>query len=124
MNNHYTENLSDFGYRELSLFKTILDHWIEQGLPENFTNETVRPAMNRNSGSVFLVNEDYQVAMMNENKLDLFHTPPYGNAEGFLSDLIAEYTPEDLRTDDIQYLLQAAEAAAFVLPKPWLEYKP
>jgi hypothetical protein len=59
--------------------------------------------------------------MLNENKLDLFHSLPYGGAEGFLSDLIEENQPENLHSDDVEYILDAAEIAGVKLSLAWHE---
>jgi hypothetical protein len=120
---YYTENLSDFGFREIKMLRDILNAWVENGLPDDFDHQGVKPAMNTASGYVFLVNEDYQVAMLNDNKLEIFHTLPYGGAEGFLSDLVEEYHPNDLNEDDVQYILNAADVAGFDLQPPWLDLK-
>ncbi len=121
MANCYTENLADFGFREIKMLKDILTAWVDNGLPDNFGNEQVRPAMNTCSGYVFLVNEDYQGAMMNDDKLELFHTLPYSGHEGFLSDLIEEYSPDDLHKDDVEYILNAAEISDFDIQPPWVD---
>ncbi len=123
MTNYYTENLSDFGIREIILLRDLLDAWINKGLPENFYQSGVKPAFNRNSGHVFLVNEDYQVAMLNGEDLEIFHSLPYCGGEGFLSELMADYNPSDLNADDIEYVLTEAEANGYDLPPPWLDYK-
>lgn len=94
----YTENLADFGYREIKMLRDILDAWVEHGLPDDFFNENVRPAMNSNSGFVFLVNEDHQVAMLNGDRLEEFFSSPYEGLEGFADELADEYGemhPED-----------------------------
>ena len=89
--NVYTENLSDFGDRELEELEILLRAKRTQGLPDDFYDEGVRPAFNRNSGNVFLVNDDYQVAMMNGKKLESFYTLMGTGHEGFLEDLQDEY---------------------------------
>jgi hypothetical protein len=68
----YTEDFADFGARERGMVRDILDAWNKQGLPEDFNDDGVRPAFNLNSGNVFLVNSDYQVAMMNGENLESF----------------------------------------------------
>ncbi|OOQ62189.1 hypothetical protein [Mucilaginibacter pedocola] len=65
MNNFYTKNLSDFGDREIAMLYDTLAAWEQQGLPNGFENSGVKPAMNLSSGYVFLVNDEYQVAMLN-----------------------------------------------------------
>ena len=119
MNNPYTENLADFGLREIRLLNDILSAWLSTGLPEPFDNTGVKPALNKNSGYVFLVNDDYQVAMLNGGRLELFHSLPYSGYEGFLSDLITEYCPGALDEDDVQYIRDAAEMANLKLEGDW-----
>ncbi|MES2479441.1 MAG: hypothetical protein V4561_10155 [Bacteroidota bacterium] len=123
MQNFYTENLADFGYREIKMLRDTLDAWIENGLPDDFDNTGVKPAMNRNSGDVFLVNEEYQVAMLNGDKLETFHSLPYSGNEGFLSDLVNEYNPDDLNSDDVEYILNAGDITGFDFQPPWLDLK-
>jgi hypothetical protein len=42
--------------------------------------------MNRNSGNVFLTNSDYQVAILNNGKLESFYCCGNCGNEGFLED--------------------------------------
>lgn len=119
MTSYYTENLADFGFREIRMLRDTLDAWVEHGLPDEFYSEGVRPAMNTSSGYVFLVNEDYQVAMLSDEKLEIYHTLPYSGKEGFLSDLIDENSPDDLNGEDIEYILNAADISHITLQPPW-----
>lgn len=100
----YTENLADFGYRERVLLADLLNCWNANGLPDGFDCEQVRPAFNANSGHVFLVNADYQTAMLNGDTLELWHFLPYSGQEGFLSDLLDECDPASLNSEDLEYL--------------------
>ena len=111
----YTEDLADFGMRE----RTISAALLAAKLPEGFNDDGVKLAMNRNSGYVFLVNADYQVAMMNGACLELFHSLP-GGEEGFLTDLIDELSPDDLHHEDTDYIRNAAKAEGVDLPEAWL----
>lgn len=104
----YTENLADFGHRERVELVELLNAWNTNGLPDGFDCEGVRPAFNANSGNVFLVNAEYQTAMMNGDTLDLWHFLPYSGQEGFLSDLLDELEPESLNAEDLEYLQQYA----------------
>jgi hypothetical protein len=46
---------------------------------------------NKDSGFVFLTNEDYQVAMINEdNNLVMFYSCPICGHEGFLESMVGE----------------------------------
>ena len=114
-NEVYTEDLADFGAREREMAAELL----AAGLPDGFSDDGVKLAMNRNSGYVFLVNSDYQCAMMNGDNIEIFHTTPYDGHEGFLSDLLSEYAPDDLNDDDVEYLRQAADAENVELPEAW-----
>lgn len=111
----YTENLAQFGVRERHIAAELLS----QPLPDNFSDSGVRVAFNMNSGYVFLVNDDYQCAMMNGDKLEIFHSTPYEGHEGFLSDLLDEYSPDDLNSEDADYLRDAAEDEGVTLPEAW-----
>ena len=93
MQNVYTENLSDIITfdRERALAIELLQAWGEQGLPDDFYEEGVKVAFNRNSGYVFLVNDEYQCAMMNGDKLEIHYTSPYDGHEGFIDELFEWY---------------------------------
>jgi hypothetical protein len=117
MQDAYTENLADFGSHERAMAAELL----AARLPDGFNDDGVKIAMNRNSGFVFLVNADYQCAMMNGDTLEIFHSTPYDGIEGFLSDLLEENEPGDLHREDAEYLLAAAGAEGIELPKAWQE---
>ena len=117
-NKIYTEDLADFGARERAMLSKIL----AQPLPDGFDDDGVKAAMNFNSGYVFLVNSEYQCAMMNGDKLEIYHSTPYEGHEGFLSDLVEEYAPNDLNSEDADYIRYAAENEGFELPENWKEF--
>ena len=81
-----TSNIADFGSRERCMLIELLTAWEDQGLPEGFYQEEVHPMMNRNSGCVFLTNSEYQDAMMNGNKLEMWHNCFNCGHEGFQED--------------------------------------
>ena len=82
-----TTNFSKFGSRERRMAEELLKAWREQGLPNDFENEEVIIMMNLYSGNVFLINADFQVAMMNGDKLESFYTDFETGEEGFEEDL-------------------------------------
>jgi hypothetical protein len=88
-----TTNLADFGARERSMLIDLLVAWREQGLPRDFDLGRVVPMMNTNSGNVFLTNEEFQVAMMNGDKLESFYSCPICGHEGFAEDM--EHNSDD-----------------------------
>lgn len=90
MKNITTTDFSKFGYRERKLAEQLLHNWNEQGLPEDFWDEEVTIMMNTHSGNVFLTNAEFQVAMMNGEKLESFYTDPETGEEGFKEELSNE----------------------------------
>ncbi|MCA0235847.1 MAG: hypothetical protein LCH81_05655 [Bacteroidetes bacterium] len=68
----------------------LLHAWNEQGLPDDFINDEVSIIMNTHSGNVFLTNSDFQVAMMNGDKLESFYTDFETGEEGFRDELSEE----------------------------------
>ena len=120
MTNYYTENLAEFGSREIHLLKNILIAWTTTGLPLDFENSEVRPAMNKLSGYVFLTNSDCQIAMLNGDRLEIFHSLPESGEEGFLEAFINSYFPDDFQEVDIQYILEVAKSSEFKLHGLWL----
>ena len=104
-----TTNLSDFGYRELTILKELLKAMREQGLPDDFYDEEVHPMMNQSSGNVFLTNSDYQVAMLNGDKLESFYFLSYHGNEGFLDELIEEYDNGNIKAEDFEQLADICE---------------
>jgi len=87
MKENITTDFAKFGYREREMAEDLLRAWREQGLPDDFENSKVEIMMNFNSGYVFLTNEDFQVAMMNDEKLESFYTDFNTGEEGFLEEL-------------------------------------
>ena len=85
-----TTDFSKFGYREREMAEELLKAWREQGLPDDFDNDSVIIMMNFYSGNVFLTNADYQVAMMNGDTLESFYTDFETGEEGFKDELTEE----------------------------------
>jgi hypothetical protein len=106
----YTENLSDILAcpRERRMVLEILKAWEAGGLPDDFDQTGVKLAFNRNSGNVFLVNEDYQVAMVEGLTLESFYTSPCEGREGFFTDLLSEYP--DMHPEDQEWFRDIAKA--------------
>ncbi len=88
-----TSKLEDFGFRERVILEKILHIWNTEGLSPIFYDEDVKFFLNKNSGCVFLSNEDYQVLMLNDDKLELFYSCPICSHEGFLEDM--DHNPDN-----------------------------
>ena len=81
-----TTDLSKFGYREKAMAAELLSA-LGKGLPEDFYDDEVTIMMNMHSGNVFLTNSEFQVAMMNDEKLESFYNCPECGHEGFREDM-------------------------------------
>lgn len=101
-----TTNLADFGRRERKLAAELLMASCEQGFPADFEDSGVQIMWNRNSDNVFFVNDEYQVAMMNGDKLESFYTTPYSGYEGFVDELLEMYNKDKhiWNQEDIDFL--------------------
>ena len=75
-----TSDLAKFGRREKRMAVDLLDAYCEQGA--EFLGDGVTVQMNRNSGYVFLTDEDFNVGVMEGDKLVQFFTCPECGAEG------------------------------------------
>lgn len=110
-NNTYTEDLSQFGTRELEEAKNLLVAMFDNGLPSDFYNDGVKIGFNKNSGYVFLTNSDYQVAIYEETErgkyLASFYTSPYNGIEGTFEDLLDEF--QDMHPEDQEWFQDIAK---------------
>lgn len=84
MNNTITTtNLADFGYREIGMAATLLSAYLDN---PNILGDGVQLMFNTHSGSVFLTDEDCNVAMINGEKLEKFYNCSNCGHEGFAED--------------------------------------
>jgi len=112
----YTEDFADICScsRERHILIDIMRAWGDHGLPDDFNDGGVRPAFNRSSGHVFLVNAEYQVAMLRDGRLESWYSCPYGGEEGFFDDLVELY--DDLPADDQEFVRDLAESLGKPVP--------
>ena len=82
-----TTDLADFGWRELKVAAELLTALIDQGAPGDFDTDRTQLMFNKHSGYVFLTNSEFQVAMMNGNRLETWYTDFEDGSEGFKEDL-------------------------------------
>ena len=99
-----TTNLADFAAYELETAGKILIQY-SKGTYHNFYDDGVQLMKNNNSGNVFLTNSDFQVLMLNGDKLEQFYNLPYSGEEGFLEDLLNEYYQQYFNDEEFQYLI-------------------
>ena len=116
-----TTNFADFGSRERRELRRILEAWEKSGLPENFGRDGVRPMFNQGSGVLFLTNEDFDVAIVEEGEegeLVQFYSTPCDGREGTILDLL-DSAPESYSREDQQYIREIAERDHAELPAEW-----
>lgn len=101
-----TTDLSDFGHRELEMLEELLCAMRTQGLPNDFEDDEVTPVMNQCSGNVFLSNAQYQVAMMNGDKLESFYTLSYSGEEGFADELYDLFQSGGIDENNFEQLIE------------------
>lgn len=82
-----TTDLAQFGWRELKMARELLAALFDQGVPGCLA-DGICVAFNCNSGYVFLTDEDYNVAMMNGDKLEEWFSCPNCGHEGFAEDML------------------------------------
>lgn len=87
MHDVVTEDWSEFGYREKDMGIELLQAWhngrVVSGLE---LGDNVRVAFNRNSGYVFLTNNNYDAFMLDpdkDNQINIFLSCPNCGNEGF-----------------------------------------
>ena len=88
-----TQDLSEFGYRELRMAGELLLALKTVNDDTEHLGDGVKVEFNPHSGKVFLVDNDYNVAMMNGHNLEDWFTCPYCGHEGFKEDM--KHEPED-----------------------------
>lgn len=81
-----TTDIAQFGSRERLMLISLLTAWEDQGLPSDFSPYGVKPMMNKHSGHVFLINDDYETAMMNGDKLETWYYCGNCGNDGFHED--------------------------------------
>ena len=80
-----TMDLSRFEYRNIDLAVDLLKAYKIQGA--DFLGDGITLNLNTNSGFVFLSDEDFNVGMMNGDKLEKWFNCPVCGHEGFKEDM-------------------------------------
>lgn len=97
-----TRDLTEFGQKELHDAGKLLIALAEANETE-YLGDGVAVEFNPQSGNVFLVDEDFNVAMLTDDgKLEDWFSSPYEGEEGFYSDLVE--MRDDLNEEDQEWL--------------------
>lgn len=89
-----TRNLEEFGYAEREEAGRLLSALGTSKDNTEFLGDGVAVEFNPYSGNVFLVDEDYNVAMMDGDYLEDFHTCPNCGGEGIAPEFREDNTDE------------------------------
>lgn len=92
-----TQDLSKFGYRELKMAAELLTAYCEN--PNILQGDNIAIEFNPN-----LVDDNYDVAMMNGDTLEQWFYCHYCGYEGFLEDMKEHGPLEELDSECIEYL--------------------
>lgn len=104
-----TTNLADFGFREIGMAADLLKNYANGGgFCPYFSGDGVQLMMNQNSGNVFLTDENFNVLMMNGDRLEGFYVSPYSGHEGFFDDLCSNLN-DSWHDEDKEWLKQLAK---------------
>lgn len=104
-----TQDISKFGYREKRMAaELLLAHCSHDKDATDYLGEGVAVKFNPISGCVFLVDEDYNVAMMDGDVLRDWITTPYEGEEGFLHELLERI--DELHEEDQEYIRELNDA--------------
>ena len=108
--NPVTSDLSKFGQRQLSEAGDILKAWSDNKLTrlasDYFDDDGVTVAFNTHSGKVFLTNSDYQVLVLEDEKLDLFIWCGHHGSEGTMEDLAFDAGNGNVPEEDALEILE------------------
>ncbi len=89
----YEVNFENFGWREIEEAKTLLDLFFDDKFSGMFhdifekNDNNITIGFNDSSGYVWLQDENYNIAMEHNGKLDIFFNTPDTGEEGFYDDL-------------------------------------
>ena len=93
-----TQDISEFGYREKDIAAELLKAHGSNKDDTKHLGAKVNIEFNPYSANVFLVDEDYNVAMMMDDRLEDFFSCPECGGEGMASEFKEENTSECCQT--------------------------
>jgi len=93
------QDLSRLGFREISQLADLLKLYAENG--SDFLGDHVTWEYNPNSDKLFLIDENFNVAMLNDEtgKLEEWHNCGYCGHEGFASNFAHEPKDDDCKEE-------------------------
>lgn len=105
-----TTDLSEFTHSQLQDLCKLLQALAEQGLPKDFYKDNVTVMLNTESDTVFLTNDDYQVALVDsDGKLKSEYYLGYSGHEGFIDELYTDFEDGNIDSEDWDELADICE---------------
>lgn len=102
-------DLSKLGYREAEEAGKLLLAYTKSR-PDNWYDEGVKLAFNSYNGNVFLLNDDYQVLMLNGDKAEIYYSLSCDGYEGFIEDLYDDFRNGNIDERNYDQLADYLEA--------------
>lgn len=114
MNNPVTYDFANFGRREIAEAGRLLTAYAEGNGRGNCLDrfgEKVRVGLNRNSGFIWLEDEDYNTLMYDDNTDSLYqwYFLSYAGTEGSAEDLYNEFLDGAIDPEDLEQLADILE---------------
>lgn len=82
-------SLEGFEAREIGMAGDLLTAYADKVIPHDFIQpDNIKIGFNMNSGFVFLTNDENQVLMLRNGKLEMFYTCTECGQEGFEDDMV------------------------------------
>lgn len=103
-----TRDLSEFSKDQLKRAGELLLAYANTDL-KNFSSYGVTVELNKNSGNVFLTNDEYQAAILHGGKLQMWYFLSYYGDEGFIDDLYTMFKDGNIGEEDYEELASYLE---------------
>lgn len=110
MNNTTLANLENFGCWEIEQAADLMREYANGNAPDWFSNDGVTVEFNPNSGTVFLINSEYDILVLDDNgDLVGFHFLGYHGYEGTAEELWQMFEDGDIEPEDWEELANVLE---------------
>lgn len=116
-NNIVTYDFADFGRREIAIVSKLLQayaHDMQEGNCLSRFGRSVKVGVNKNSGKVWLEDEDYNCIMLNDDdNLVQWYFLSYQGREGFALTLYKYFSDDEIDPEDWEELADILEQEGY-----------
>lgn len=104
-------DFSKFSGKALSESIEILQSYQKYGCPDDMYEDGLQIMHNTESGMTFMTNSEYQVAVMENGKLESWYFTPYEGYEGTLDMLLEKVENNEIESvDDLEYIAEICDS--------------